>query len=111
MGNRRLQIFNVDRERPESQGELAKVIHGRDNHGKLRFGAPLDIDVDDAGTMFVLDSELLEVAVLDTGFNRIGSFGSGKLLEPAAIDLSDDGRHCFISDRRENKVFHYVRAD
>jgi len=110
-GNRRLQVVNIDRSRPESQGEIARVIHARDNQGRMRFAAPLDIDVDSTGRSFILDAERHEVAILDTEFNRIGSFGKGRLLEPYAIDLSDDGLHCFISDRRFNKVLHYARSE
>jgi len=110
-GNQRLQVFDTRREDFANWGTLIRVIPAHKRDGSLRFEAPRDIDIDSDGTIFVLDAERLEVAVLSPRFERLGSFGGDELLEPFALDASPDGRHCFVTDRRHNQVHHYVRGD
>lgn len=110
-GNNRLQVVSMVYEPDWKFGENIRVIRGNNPQGKFKFLNPLDISISHDGEMVVLDSGELEVAVLDTSFNRVGAFGKGDLVEPYAIDLSDDGKHCFISDRRDNMIYHYVRSD
>jgi len=61
--------------------------------------------------VYVLDAVRHEVAVLSPTFERVGAFGRDELVEPFAIDVSPDGNHCFVTDRRNNQVHHYVQED
>ncbi len=110
-GNRRLQVMSMVTDVDWKFGKYIRAIQGFSSLGEFRFKAPLDISIAGDGTMFVLDVGEIEVAVLDAGFNRIGAFGKGDLIEPYAIDLSDDGKHCYISDRRYNTIHHYALSD
>ena len=110
-GNHRLQVFDARREDFAKWGKLIRVVPAHKRDGAVRFEAPRDVDVDSDGTVFVLDTGRLEVAVLSPRFERLGSFGGDQLLEPFALDASPDGRHCFVTDRRHNQVHHYVRGD
>jgi len=110
-GNYRLQVFDADLNSLRHWGSIVRVIPGYSVKGQMRFAVPHDIDIMSDGTMLVLDAERLEVAVLSPTFDRIGCFGRGELVEPWALDLSDDGRHCFITDTRENLVYHYAASN
>lgn len=111
-GNHRLQVFDNRREDFNSWARLIRVIPADRIDGSQRFDTPLDIDVDPAtGIVYVLDAVRHEVAVLSPAFERVGAFGHDELVEPFAIDVSPDGKHCFITDRRNNQVHHYVQGD
>ena len=110
-GNRRLQVLEARHEDRARWGRTVRVIPYIKDNGNIRFSAPLDIDITGEGCMYVLDSDRIEVAILAPNFDRIGSFGHEELNTPLALDLSDDERHCFISDSRDNMVHHYVRTD
>ena len=109
--NYRIQIFDARRSDPTHWGTLIRVITARKPDGTLRFEAPRDIDVTTDGTVFLLDAARNEVALLNSQFERLGAFGRDELLAPFAMDASPDGRHCFITDRRVNKVWHYAAVD
>jgi len=114
--NYRLQVFETRRADFNHWGRLIRVIPAQLADGGLRFEAPLDVDVSNDGTVFVLNAARLdklrnEIAVLNSRFERIGAFGKNELMAPVAVDVSPDGRHCFVSDRRSNLVYHYVAAD
>jgi hypothetical protein len=111
IGNRRLQIFDARPEPASRWGTLLRVIPAESPRIGKRFNLPIDLDISLAGLVFVLDGERREVALLNPRFERIGSFGLGELVDPLAIDLSDDGRDCFITDATLQKVFHYAATD
>lgn len=108
--NHRIQIFE-GRNRGQFWGKLLRVIMPRKLGGAMRFDAPRDVDVAQNGQVFVLDGGRNEVALLSSSFERLGSFARNEIALPWALDLSDDGRHCYITDRRTNKVFHYAATD
>jgi len=110
-GNQRLQVFEARNDDAFYWGKLIKVVLQLGTDGLKRFEEPLDVEICADGTILVLDVGRHEVAVLSPSFDRLGSFGHGDLDDPYALDASDDGRHCFVSDRSGNKVWHYVRAD
>jgi hypothetical protein len=110
MYNHRLQVFD-GRNRGEYWGKLLRVISPRKIDGSVRFDSPQDIDISSTGQIFVLDAARDEVALLGSGFERLGSFARKEIALPWALDLSDDGRHCFITDQRTNTVYHYAAQD
>jgi hypothetical protein len=111
-GNHRLQIFDNRRDDFNNWARLIRVIPAGRIDGSRRFDTPLDIDVDPvSGMVYVLDAVRHEVAVLSPTFERVGAFGRDELVEPFAIDISPNGNHCFVTDRRNNQVHHYVQGD
>jgi hypothetical protein len=110
MLNRRLQVFD-GRNRGQYWGKLLRIITPRKINGSVRFDGPQDIDISPSGQVFVLDAARDEVALLSSDFERLGSFARKELASPWALDLSDDGRHCFITDQRTNMVYHYAAQD
>lgn len=110
-GNQRLQVMEGRHKDRARWGRVVRVVPRIKDNGMIRFSAPLDIDITGQGWMYVLDSDRLEVAILNPNFDRTGSFGHGEMSVPLALDLSDDERHCFITDSRNNMVHHYVRSD
>jgi hypothetical protein len=110
MYNHRLQVFD-GRNRGEYWGRLLRVISPRKIDGSTRFDSPQDIDISANGQVFVLDAARDEVALLSSDFERLGSFARKEIALPWALDLSDDGRHCFITDQRTNTVYHYAAQD
>jgi|GEM_PF-2037855 len=109
-GNNRLQVLEARRDNAGRWGSVVRVVTNKTDLDFVRFDSPMDIDVDKSGKMVVLDAGRLEVAVLADNFERIGGFGRGEILAPWAIDLSDDGNHCFVTDQRSNSVHHYERS-
>jgi hypothetical protein len=109
--NHRLQVFDARYGGNGRPGSALRVVGAQQADGGVRFYSPRDVDVAADGTVFVLDAERLEVAVLSSKFERLGSFAHGDLTEPWQLDLSDDGHDCFITDRRESVVLHYVAED
>jgi hypothetical protein len=110
-GNKRLQVIEARKDDQFYWGKMIKVVLQLGPDGYKRFEEPMDIDICADGTMLVLDRVRGEVAVLNATFDRIGSFGRGKIDDPYALDVSDDGRHCFISDGSGNRIWHYERLD
>ncbi len=111
-GNARLQVYDATDRDPTRMNSLVRAIPGKRRDGSLRFGVPLDIAIDDNdGQMYVLDSSRREVAILDSSFSRIGSFGIGELNTPRAISISPDGNHVYVSDEGDQTVYHYACAD
>ena len=110
-GNRRLQVFEGRSDPDANWGTLLRIIPAENPAKGQRFDVPIDLDISFAGLVFVLDGSRREVALLNPLFERIGSFGQGELSDPRAIDLSDDGRHCFITDSAKNQVLHYAAVD
>lgn len=110
-GNQRLQIFEARSDPRHAWGYLLRVVPAAHFKKGLRFSHPRDVDISAEGQVFVLDAELREVALLSPVFDRIGAFGHGTLGAPHHIDLSDDGRHCFITDEQDNMVYHYAASD
>lgn len=108
--NHRIQIFD-GRNRGQFWAKLLRIISPRKLGGEMRFDAPRDVDVSLDGQVFVLDAGRNEVALLDSSFERLGSFARNEIALPWALDLSDDGRHCYITDRRTNTVYHYAATD
>ena len=111
-GNARLQVYNATDHDSTRRHSLVRVIQGVRQDGSLRFATPLDIAIDDNDAqMYVLDSFRREVVILDSKFNRIGSFGLGDLNSPHAISISPDGNDVYVSDDRDQCVYHYACAD
>ncbi len=110
-GNSRLQVFEGRLNPRPAWGRMVRIISDVSDARQVRFEVPLDIDIAADGTVFVLDGARAEVAVLSPDFRRIGSFGRGDLVLPRALDLSDDGKHCYVTDSRTNKVMHYAARD
>lgn len=111
MVNRRLQVFDARPEPAAHWGTLIRVIPREHPRQGQRFDVPTDIDISSDGLIFLLDAGRREVVLLNPRFERIGAFGLGDLASPYAIDISDDGRDCFITDSDYNKVFHYAVSD
>ncbi len=111
MGNARMQVFDGHTSDQFYWGKLLRVFSATDPEGFQRFVRPMDLDVAPSGDIYVLDADRLEVAILNSRFERIGSFGRGLLSMPQAIDLSDDGRNCYVTDAQGNQVLHFVRQD
>lgn len=114
-GNSRLQLYDGAKNDPTRMNSLVRAIPGVRQDGELRFAVPLDIAIDDNeehnAQMYVLDSSRREVAVLDSNFNRIGSFGLGDMNTPRAIAISPDGNDIYISDDGDQCVYHYAFRD
>lgn len=112
-GNRFLKVFEDRREDASKWGALIRLIPARKRDGGVRFVAPRTIAIDGNGTCYVLDlnPQRIEVAVLDPAFDRIGSFGAGQLVTPYDLAVSADGHDCFVTDRSNNQVHHYVRGE
>lgn len=111
-GGTRLQVYNATDYDKSRRHSLARVVQSVRKDGALRFATPLDIAIDDNDAqMYVLDSYRREVAILDSHFNRIGSFGLGDLNSPHAIAISPDGNDIYVSDDRDQCVYHYACAD
>ncbi|MCH7472948.1 hypothetical protein IIA79_08365, partial [bacterium] len=111
MSNRRLQVFEARRDDEYYWGKVIRIIAANTPAGKRRFENPKDVDISAEGDIFVLDIGRLEVGILNSRFERVGGFARGELVEPHALDISDDGKHCFITDNRTNQVLHYARRD
>lgn len=109
--NHRIQVLEARNLDPYFWGRLLKVIPSIGPDGQPRFDQPLDLDVADDGSIFLLDSGRNEVAVLSPAFERLAAFGAGDFGRPYSVACSPDGRHCFVSDKSGNKVWHYVRTD
>ena len=109
--NARIQVFDAKTEDRFYWGKLLRIIPARQPRGFPRFDLPRDVDVSNQGDIYVLDIGRREVAVLNSRFERLGSFGQGVLSMPWALDLSDDGRHCYVTDLQGNQVHHFVRQD
>lgn len=110
-GNRRIQVFEARRDDQYYWGKLVKVILPRGPDGHLRFEEPLDLDIAEDGTVFLLDRQRNEVAVLSPAFDRLGAIGAGDFGRPVSVACSPDGRHCFVADQSTNRVHHYVRSN
>ena len=111
IGNGRLQVFEARSTDPMKWAQVIRIIDMNTPNGQLRFESCNDIDIAADGTMFVLDGRRREIAVLDPKFERLGAFGRGDMIEPHAIDLSDDAQHLFVTDRSTNTILHYARRD
>ncbi|MCC7479248.1 hypothetical protein IT575_12425 [bacterium] len=109
--NARIQVFDGHTQDRFYWGKLLRVFQATDPGGYPRFKRPMDLDISPEGDIYVLDIDRLEVAVLNSRFQRIGSFGRGLISMPRAIDLSDDGRECFVTDGAGGKVLRFVRSD
>jgi len=112
-GNQKLKIYDVRRTDAFQWGTMIRAVTARKSDGSIRFIAPRAVAIDSAGSSYVIDvnPRRTEVAVLDPVFDRVGSFGADRLSLPVDIAVSADGRHCYVTDRRENQVLHYVRGD
>ncbi len=110
-GNRRLQIFEGRSDPEANWGTLLRIVSAASPELGQRFDIPIDVDVAPSGLVFLLDGGRREVALLNPRLERIGSFGLGDLVDPYAVDVSDDGRHCFVTDSATNKVYHYAVAN
>jgi hypothetical protein len=110
MGNARIQIFDARTDDQFYFGKLLKMVQAEAPDGSKRFARPRDLSVDPGGRVFVLDEDRNEVGILSPTFERIGTL-SGDFGSPYAVDLSNDGRHCFVSDRTGAEIFHYARVD
>jgi hypothetical protein len=111
-GNHRLQVFDSAPNHLDAKyGTLIRIIGARTSDGSLRFANPLDIDIDADGGVYLLDGERMEIGMLNSSFQRTGRFANKDLISPYALDLSDDGRHCFVTDKRLNMVLHYAVSD
>lgn len=97
-GNKRLKV--VSRE-----GEILRLVAGTDG-STSHFGSPIDVAVDTNGRIFVLDAEG-KVAVFDSNFASMGSFGEGELENPVSIDADESGE-IWIADSGLGKILHYA---
>jgi hypothetical protein len=109
-GNRRIQIFETRKDDEFYYGRLLRVVTAQDSRGHVRFEEPRDIDIAPDGRMYILDTVRQEVVELSPTFERLGVVAKG-FGNAYAIDLTDDGRGLFVTDRGDNSVHHYVRVD
>jgi DNA-binding beta-propeller fold protein YncE len=107
----RLQVFDGNTEDSFFWGKLLRVIDAATPDGFVRYETPMDLDIAADGTVYVLDIKRMEIVILNSRFERIGSFGKGTMIEPLSIDLSDDGLHLYVADARYNKVLHFIREN
>jgi len=70
---------------------------GRDDKGALR--TPLGVDVDDAGTAYVVDSTLKVVKVYDPQGKYLRQFGGPKILSrPTGVAVDRAGKRAYVVD-------------
>jgi hypothetical protein len=106
--NRRIKVYEA-RPAEEKWGALLKIIDFHKLDGGIRFMSPRDIAVAQDGTIYVLDGERREIAILSPTFERLGTIPGSQLNEPRNISLTPDGRELFLSDAATNLIHRYVR--
>jgi hypothetical protein len=95
------QILKVDLD--------AKKISGFESRGQGQVKMPVNIAVDDDGTVYVADSARDEVVIFDNQENFFGAFGGKNVMKPRDVAVTKD--RLFVGDLLSHNIHVYNRTD